>query len=331
MPTIVFSPTVSWQWMKQRPQHLAEAFCAHGWDVFYCENRPSIKALLTPVAPQLHLVGDRGRLVREVLAQSSRPLVLWHSRPRGSRTLSRWEYDLVVYDCLDEFPRYAGDEPRLVRRVDVVFASSARLAARMRLLHPRVTLVRNACMPGPFAETDVEVPNKAGQPVEVCYVGAVAPWVNTRLLRELVDMRPDLLFRIVGPVLRGRRPIQFPSNVEMMGHVPHADIPQLLARASVAIVPFGMCPTALSADPVKVYEYFAAGVPVVSTPIPEVARWGDLVHLAMDAPGFSAAIDRAVSEDRPELRQVRQSVARQNTWLHRFRRIEAVLRRSCRR
>lgn len=326
MPTIVFSPTINWYWMKQRPQYLAEVFCAHGWHAYYCENRPGVGGFLTAVAPRLQLVGDRDRLVREILPAAPRPHILWHSRAKGSRTLSRWKHDLEVYDCLDEFPRHARDERRLVRRVDLVFASSARLAERMRGLHPHVTLVRNACDCEPFEVVGSAMPDRVPS-AEVCYVGAIAPWVDVKLLYELVALRPDLRFRIVGPVLRGR-PLRLPSNAEMMGHVSHDSIPALLARALVGIVPFGSCPTSLSADPIKVYEYFAAGVPVVSTPIPEVARWGDLVHLAVDAAGFSQAIDQAITGDTPALRQLRRSVARRNTWLHRFCRIDAVLRRT---
>lgn len=329
MPTVVFTPTVHWSWMKQRPQHLAEQFAAHGWHVYYCQARPSHEGLLAPVVPRLWLARAVPRLQPEVLATAPPPVIVWHSWPLMGRRFGRWGQGFAVYDCLDEFKRWEKLEKQFVPRVDLVFASSERLAQRMRGMHPKVTLVRNACDYNHFVVSGGGGDAYPATQRKVTFVGTISSWVDAELMAELARIRPDLQFRFVGPSSHSWPEPGLPANVETTGHVLHHALPAMLAEASVGLVPFRICPTSLAADPVKVYEYLAAGVPVVSTRIPEVARWGKLVSLADDARGFAAAIDLAVSTDTPELRAARRAAARQNTWGHRFGIIEAALTHHC--
>src|SRR6185503_18370282 len=70
------------------------------------------------------------------------------------------------------------------------------------------------------------------------------------------------------------------SNVHLLGRKPYADLPQYCKGFDVALIPFPISEVTLNANPLKAREYLAAGLPVVSTKIPEVevlglARIGD--------------------------------------------------------
>jgi glycosyltransferase involved in cell wall biosynthesis len=69
-----------------------------------------------------------------------------------------------------------------------------------------------------------------------------------------------------------------------------------MAEFDVALMPFAMNDATRSISPTKTLEYLAAGLPVVSTRVPDVvADWSNLVHLADDAEQFADAC-REVSE-----------------------------------
>jgi teichuronic acid biosynthesis glycosyltransferase TuaH len=77
--------------------------------------------------------------------------------------------------------------------------------------------------------------------------------------------------------------------------------------------------------PLKLYEYLAAGLPVVSADIPSVHDEADIVQIAPDAAGFIQAVHRALQETVPEARMQRQARAARNTWRARVERISDLI------
>ena len=61
-------------------------------------------------------------------------------------------------------------------------------------------------------------------------------------------------------------------------------------------------------------EYFSLGLPVVSTPLPEVTKYKDCVFIASDAKTFGDAIQRALGEDNKEARISRKEIAKSQSW-----------------
>jgi len=62
------------------------------------------------------------------------------------------------------------------------------------------------------------------------------------------------------------------------------------------------------------YEYFACGHPVVSSPLPEVQEYGKLVYFASDAEEFIAQLEEAMEEDNPRTAVERRLVAERESW-----------------
>src|SRR5206468_5962694 len=92
-------------------------------------------------------------------------------------------------------------------------------------------------------------------------------------------------------------------------------------------IPFVINDITLATSPLKLYEYFAAGRPVISTPMPECAAFRD-VRIVSDAEEFSAALDsaRGDRDDAAFSARLAQLAAR-NTWRARARAaMEAVER-----
>ncbi len=91
-------------------------------------------------------------------------------------------------------------------------------------------------------------------------------------------------------------------------------------------MPYAINDLTRSVFPMKVYEYLAAGLPVVTTPLPALnANAGVIV--AADAPATLAAIERALAEDGPEARRARSLAVRDNSWNARLEEIGTYLSR----
>jgi glycosyltransferase involved in cell wall biosynthesis len=95
----------------------------------------------------------------------------------------------------------------------------------------------------------------------------------------------------------------------------YADLPGVMAGFDVALMPFALNEATRSISPTKTLEYLAAGLPVVSTRVPDVvADYADVVHLADDGPSFAAAC-RAVLTSDPAARDRRvRPLQRRQEW-----------------
>jgi GT2 family glycosyltransferase len=93
----------------------------------------------------------------------------------------------------------------------------------------------------------------------------------------------------------------------------------------VALIPFKLNTLTRAVDPVKLYEYFSGGKPVVATMMKEVERCASLVYTASDPEEFALQIDRALKESDPQLRAQRINFARANTWAARVEQIDRAV------
>jgi glycosyltransferase involved in cell wall biosynthesis len=101
---------------------------------------------------------------------------------------------------------------------------------------------------------------------------------------------------MVGPVVkvdRGKLPQA--HNLKWLGPRRYEQLPEVMAGFDVALMPFALNAATRSISPTKTLEYLAAGLPVVSTRVPDVvASYPGIVDLQDDAPGFAAACRRVL-------------------------------------
>jgi len=110
-----------------------------------------------------------------------------------------------------------------------------------------------------------------------------------------------------------------------IGPRPYASLPAYLRVFDVATIPFRLGPITMATSPLKLYEYFAGGRPVVTTPLPECLVHPE-VHVAWTADEFADALDVARREGQdPEARVRLRAVAAANSWRQRVLQIERVL------
>ncbi|HTX10155.1 MAG TPA: glycosyltransferase [Solirubrobacteraceae bacterium] len=268
--------------------------------------------------------------------------VLWAYVPQAEALLSALEPGLVVYHCVDDIAAqdgvdeasFAAAERRFAARADLVIASSPALTERMRTISTHVLYAPNvadtehfatALDPGPLDSALSALPEP-----RIVFVGAVvAKKLDLDLIGALAAARPEWTFALVGPVGLGDPDTDLSvlaarPNVRLLGARPHGALPSVLRGAAVGIIPYRRSRLTESIFPMKVYEYLAAGLPVVATGVPAVAEV-DGVELVEGAPATLAAIERALGEDSPELRRRRSEAARRHSWKTRLEEIGAAL------
>ena len=224
----------------------------------------------------------------------------------------------LVYDCMDlygAFPNVSAEmvtvETDLLRVADLVVFSAATLKDRLRVGN-RSAVVRNGCDYSRFATAP---PVRTSDRITIGYVGAIDRWFDAALVNRCVETCPEWDFVLAGstaglPSLALRpRP-----NLKLLGEVDYDDVPGLVAGWDVCFIPFADTELTRCVNPVKVYEYLAAGRPTVATRLPELRLLDPgLVRLARAAGGeFVDGLRAAVAE-----RHDGASAARRQAWASR--------------
>jgi glycosyltransferase involved in cell wall biosynthesis len=219
----------------------------------------------------------------------------------------------VVYHCVDEYSAFAGAgadiarlEEELIRRSDLVITCSTPLEASKRLINPNTVLVRHGVERDHFAralDATTVVPDDVAQlprPI-LGFYGLIAEWVDLAAFRACAEAFPEGSIVIVGPEnnadAAGLERLRALPNVHLLGRKPYQALPGYCKAFDVALLPFIKNELTENANPLKLREYLAAGLPVVSTDIPEAVALADKgVYLARDSSEFVDGVKRALAD-----------------------------------
>jgi glycosyltransferase involved in cell wall biosynthesis len=227
--------------------------------------------------------------------------------PGAASAFARMQARLHVYYCVDEFSAFDGAglaiaqlERETIAHADLVICSSEKLQRAKERLHPRVALVRHGVDLAHFRRaTDPTIPlsglmRDLPRPV-LGFVGLVAEWVDQELLSAIAERFSEGTLVIVGREDCDTTLLRTHPNIVFLGRRPYAELPSIMKGFDIGLVPFRENELAEAANPLKAREYVAAGLPVISTPIPEVERLG-VCRIASGAPEFIRAIEGILAD-----------------------------------
>ncbi|HUA07062.1 MAG TPA: glycosyltransferase [Solirubrobacteraceae bacterium] len=273
-----------------------------------------------------------------------RATVLWGYVPQAEVLIGSLAPELIVYHCVDDIAAQDGidggsfdaAERRFAGRADLVIASSPALAERMRAISSRVLFAPNVADTAVFATAlDPGAVDDQLAPLpepRIVFVGAIAEKkLDFELLEGIAAARPEWTLALVGPVGLGDpgtdvSGLAARGNVHLLGARAQAALPAVLRGAAVGLIPYRRSRLTESIFPMKVYEYLAAGLPVVATGLPALANV-EGVTLAGGVADTVAAIERALRDDSAEHRRARSQAVREHSWETRLDEIAAALPR----
>jgi glycosyltransferase involved in cell wall biosynthesis len=135
----------------------------------------------------------------------------------------------------------------------------------------------------------------AAAPRVIGFVGHFGPWIDLDLLDRVAAAMPQARLMLVGsidPAMKKSfaRLVQR-SNVDYVGSVPHVQVPSIVAGFDVGLMPFRLSDYTRAVNPVKLYEYAAQNVPVVSTAFsPDVDDFSDWIDVCHSDQAFVEAV-----------------------------------------
>ena len=319
-------------------------------------GRPRADAGVRVVSPlSLPLPGSRvaaavnARLYQRAVRRANRgredggrPL-LWVYTPTVAPYLDRFPRRGLVYHCVDRWWAFEEYDAKVMRRcherlcrdADVVIASSQELLDDCRAFTDRAYLVRHGVEWEHFAAAALEpqaVPadlSGIGDRPVIGFFGLIHDWIDQELLGRVADAFPQTELVMIGKTRVDVSLLSARPNVRFLGQKPYAELPAYAARFDVALVPFVLNDLTRAVNPIKLREYLSAGLPVVSTALPEIVALPDdpFMRVASTPEAFVEAVGQ-VLRDRPDAEDRRRAAlrARSESWEGRCAEIARLVR-----
>ncbi len=368
MPHLIVFSHLRWDFVYQRPQHLMSRL-AHRYRVLFIEEpvhrsdgprldvvsaAPGVQVLRPYTrVPAAGFHDDQLPVLKSLIAgylseHGIDDYLVWCYTPMALPLLGSMRPRALVYDCMDELsafrgaPRQLGQrEAALLKAADLVFTGGPSLYEAKRSLGRSVHCLPSSVEALHFAPPPEAFDSEEARDAEALqrdiagprlgYFGVLDERLDLELLAHVADTRPDWQIVMVGPVAK-IDPQTLPQrpNLHWLGMQPYARLPFLLADWDVCLLPFALNAATRFISPTKTLEYMAAGKPIVSTAVPDVAAlYAQTVTIAEDHERFVLACKHALSEP-DEARCARRARMAQtvagHSWDRSVERIDALLR-----
>jgi glycosyltransferase involved in cell wall biosynthesis len=266
--------------------------------------------------------------------------------PGWEPIICKTEFDLICYDYLDtiemaragkHYERIKMNHARMIEKSDFIFVTADRLKEEVLAAgaeEQNVAIVSNGVdvdffenaqlsfIPSDYAKKDKKT---------VGYVGSISYWFDLELVYGAARLLPNVDFVLIGPYDKPTRKKigAKPNNVYFLGTKQYMNVPSYMALFDVALIPFKTGVISDAVDPIKLYEYFALGKPVVSTSMNELKKLNDgfLLRIADTEEEFAAAIGFFLASDNEEWQRSRVRLAQENSWSSKAEQILATIMR----
>lgn len=238
---------------------------------------------------------------------------------------------LTIYQSVDNIEKsnYVGKhgttkEKEIAKVADFVITTSSQLTQKLAHLNKHVYCIPNAADTKLFSKAQTEVFAKPSEwniikdRKVIIYTGNICHRLDYDLLYEIAKFHSDKVLLMVGPSknnLYEKVGLQNLPNVVFTGSKQPHELPAYLQHSHCAIIPFLCNELTASIYPLKINEYLASGIPVVSTPFSEdILAFNDIIEISNATAQFVHLIENAIANDTELQTQERLRYAMQNTW-----------------
>ena len=252
---------------------------------------------------------------------------LWSFIPTAVEYFGHLGEALRVYYCTDEWSQFSyvdsarivAMERRLMEMADIVFCTSRTLLETKKPYNAETHLASHgvdfAHFSTALASSTVIAPEIANLKGPVLgFFGLVHDWIDLELIGYLAEKKPEWNIVMIGKVSVDNSRWQHLSNIHWLGRKSYESLPSYCKGFSVGLIPFALNELTRNVNPIKLREYLSAGVPVVSTNLPEVALCSDWCDVGHSKEQFLQLCEKAIADDSPEARRKRADLMRAEDW-----------------
>lgn len=293
-------------------------FAAWSWRLYgnypFCRDPRIIKNMRRTISPDIRKSMEKMGFGNVDVLWISNPKLFWLADVINYRKLAYRIAD--DYAQFKNFPNIAALEAQFIQRVDHVFITSRLFEEKASRNGKKPVLLNNAVDTELFAREQAVPAEYQGQRGKrILYVGAISYWFDIELMSKLARS-VDADIYIMGPEAVSLDSIRIYPNVHILGARPYEGIPAYMQHADVAIIPFVTGKLTDAISPLKLYEYCAAGTPVVSSYMKEVSQIDAPVYVANDHADFIRGVEAALKNPKPS--GILREFAARNSWAQRF-------------
>jgi glycosyltransferase involved in cell wall biosynthesis len=263
---------------------------------------------------------------------------LWTFLPNTADYVGAVGERASVYYCVDEWSLFSyldrqqtvDAEARLLAKVDACFAINHALADAKRALNPNTFVSPHGVDHAMFSralDPATELPSDVARlprPI-IGFYGTLQDWVDYELLAGLARRNPTWSIVLLGQALADTSAVAGLRNVHLLGRKPHAQLPAYCKAFDVGLIPYRIDARMNYVNPIKLREYLSAGVPVVSTPVPEVVRYRHLCSVADGLDDFERAVVAALADGGEPRRRIRSQSMASETWTARVAHVAGIV------
>ena len=258
----------------------------------------------------------------------------------------------TIYDCVDFFAVGTSAERKWVERhqrrllayANLVVANSKVLQKYLKEWRKDVRLVPQGFRFGHFAKygkgkQKYKIPKKlANKKPLLGFVGGVNNRLDFELLIKLGKNNPQWNFAVWGPI---QKPFiqknRFERKLKTLLSLPNVtsgmsknkrEIPAIINGFDIGIIPYDVTQDFNKfCYPMKLFEYFYLGKPVIATPIEELKRFPKLVRIGNNYHEWEKIIKEILSKPWPkEYKKLQRKLAEENSWEKKVEKISEILK-----
>ncbi len=223
----------------------------------------------------------------------------------------------LIYYCVDEYTAFTGAskglkeiEEELFRRADLVIVSAEKLLENKKQFNANTFIIRHGVDFSHFRKAldeETKIPDEIvnlPKPI-IGFHGLLADWVDYELIKKTAEHFSSGSVVLIGKIAvdaeQKIKILDTVKNIHFFGRKPYQELPNYCKGFDVALNPFAISDLTLSANPLKVREYLAAGLEVVSTDIPEV-RILDFCRIGESHADFIRHIEEALKNPKSKVK-----------------------------
>jgi glycosyltransferase involved in cell wall biosynthesis len=256
-----------------------------------------------------------------------RDVHLWTFLPNITELLGHLNETFTVYYCVDEWSKFSfihGESMRamevdLLKKVDLVITTAEHLYRDKCVFNSHTHLIKHGVDYDYFSRALLEElpkPNEftgIKEPI-IGFFGLIHEWIDLQLLEEIASMRPDWSIILIGKASVDISHLLTCKNVHWLGPKPYKALINYCKYFDVGLIPFVVNDLTASVNPIKLREYLAAGIPVVSTPLPEVVGYCEDVFVCSTAEEFIQRIEYILRYEDQKRKTMRSERMANETW-----------------